>query len=268
MKSEAAAGRYAGVVMVAISDEVIFEESAGLLLRSANLPITLDTKFQLASTSKLFTIVGIAQLIEEKVVRLDDTLTHWLPEYSGRDLWSKVRIRHLLGHTSGFGSFWGEMFNQRRTTLRSVQDYIALFSEQDPSFEPGTSFEYSNVGYVLLGAIIERASGLDYFSYVQTRVFNRAGMKDSGYFEADEDVPNLAFGYTYRSLSEGSRAHMSPRLHTQLKPMKGGPAGDAVSTAPDLLRLCQALLAGRLVSRAILEQLWQPLCRSTNKVAM
>ena len=259
MQREAAAGRYAGVALVAIADEVIFEESTGLLLRSANLPIARDTRFQLASTSKLFTAIAIAQLLDQNVVGLEDSLTKWLPEFSGREQWSKVKVRHLLGHTSGFGTYWGEKFIERRTTLRGVQDHFALFSDEQPSFEPGTRFEYSNVGYILLGAVIERASGMDYFAFIQTHIFTRSGMNDTGYFEADEDVPNLAFGYTYRALPEGSRGRLPPRLHTQLKPMRGSPAGDAISTAPDLVRLCQALLAGKLVGRSILEQLWQPL---------
>lgn len=258
MQGEAAAGRYAGVTMVVVEERVIFEASAGLALRSAKLPITLNTRFQLASTSKLFTVVAIAQLLEQNVVGLDDSLTRWLPEHAGRPRWSAVTVRHLLGHTSGFGSFWGDTFIQRRTTLRTVQDHIALCSEAEPAFEPGTGFEYSNVGYILLGAIIERASGMDYFSFVQARIFDKAGMNDTGYFDADEDVPNLAFGYSYRPLPEGSRGRVPPRLHTQLKPMRGSPAGDAVSTAPDLVRLGQALLAGRLVGRSTLEQLWQP----------
>lgn len=259
MQREAATGRYAGVALVAVAGKVIFEDSAGLLLRSANLPIVRDTRFQLASTSKLFTVIAIAQLLERRVVSLDDSLTQWLPEFSARIQWSKVKVRHLLGHTSGFGTYWGETFVQRRTSLRNVQDYFALFSDEQPSFEPGTRFEYSNVGYILLGAVIERASGVDYFSYVQTHIFDQAGMNDSGYFEADEDVPNLAFGYSYRALPEGSRGRVPPRLHTQLKPMRGSPAGDAISTAPDLVRFCQALLAGKLVDMPILEQLWQPL---------
>lgn len=259
MHSEAAAGRYAGVAMIAVSDQVIFEEAAGLLLRSANLPITLGSRFQLASTSKLFTVIAMAQLIEQHVVGLDDSLTQWLTESSDRTRWSRVKVRHLLGHTSGFASYWGDLFTQRRTMLRSVQDYCALVSNEEPSFEPGTRFEYSNVGYILLGAIIERATGMDFFSFVQTHIFDPAGMNDTGYFDADEDVPNLAFGYSYRSLPEGSRGRVPPRLHTQLKPMRGGPAGDAVSTAPDLIRLCQALMAGKLVGRSTLEQLWLPL---------
>ena len=259
MQAEAAANRYAGVAMVAHDGKIIFEEAVGFSLRSAKLPITRDTRFQLASTGKLFTVVAVAQLIERGIVTLDDSLTKWLPEFAGRSQWSKVTVRQLLGHTSGFGSYWGKKFVERRTSLKTVQDHFALFDETEPAFEPGSQFEYSNVGYILLGAVIERASQTDYFSFVQRRVFDAAGMHDSGYFEADEDIPNLAMGYTYKTLPEGSRARLAARTHTQLKPMRGNPAGDAISTAPDLVRFCQALLTGKLVGRPVLEQLWQPL---------
>ena len=259
MQGEAAAKRYAGVTIAAHAGELIFEEAVGFSLRSAKLPITRDTRFQLASTGKLFTIIAVAQLLERGTVNLDDPLTKWLPEFAGRKQWSKVTVRHLLGHTSGFGTYWGEKFVERRTSLKTVQDHFVLFEDTEPSFEPGSKFEYSNVGYILLGAVIERASQTDYFAFIQSQVFDRAGMHDSGYFEADEDIPNLAFGYTYRTLPEGSRGLESARTHTQLKPMRGSPAGDAISTAPDLVRLCQALLAGKLVEMSVLEQLWQPL---------
>lgn len=259
MQREAAANGYAGVTMAAHAGKVIFEEAVGYSLRSAKVPVTRDTRFQLASTGKLFTIIAIAQLLEQGTVSLDDSLTKWLPEFAGRRQWSKVTIRHLLGHTSGFGTYWGEKFVEKRTSLKGVQDHFVLFEDSEPSFEPGSKFEYSNVGYILLGAVIERVTLMDYFALIQSQVFDRAGMHDSGYFEADEDVPNMAFGYTYRALPEGSRGRAPARLHTLLKPMRGSPAGDAISTAPDLVRLCQALLAGKLVGLTVLEQLWQPL---------
>jgi CubicO group peptidase (beta-lactamase class C family) len=258
MQREAAANRYAGVTIAAHAGQIIFEEAAGFSIRSAKLPINRDTRFQLASTGKLFTIIAVAQLLESATVTLDDSLTKWLPEFSGRERWSKVTVRHLLGHTSGFGTYWGERFVQKRTSLRSVQDHFVLFEDSEPAFEPGSKFEYSNVGYILLGAIIERATHSDYFEYIQSRVFQPAGMHDSGYYEADEDIPNLALGYTFRDLPEGSRGRVPARLHSHLKPMRGSPAGDAVSTAPDLVRMCQALLAGKLVGRPVLEQLWLP----------
>lgn len=87
MQREAAANRYAGVTIAAHAGEIIFEEAVGFSLRSARLPVTRDTRFQLASTGKLFTIIAVAQLLEHGTVTLDDSLTMWLPEFSGRDRW-------------------------------------------------------------------------------------------------------------------------------------------------------------------------------------
>lgn len=107
MQVEALAGRFAGVALVARGDQVLFEHAAGDALRWAKLPILRNTRFQLASTGKLFTVVAIGQLIEQGRVALDDALTHWLPEHTARAGWAKVTVRHLLAHTSGFGSYWG-----------------------------------------------------------------------------------------------------------------------------------------------------------------
>lgn len=259
MQVEALAGRFAGVALVARGDQVLFEHAAGDALRWAKLPILRNTRFQLASTGKLFTVVAIGQLIEQGRVALDDALTHWLPEHTARAGWAKVTVRHLLAHTSGFGSYWGAEFALRRTSLKSVQDYFALFQDTPLAFRPGSRFEYSNVAFILLGAIIEQASGQDYFAYVQQHVFDPAGMVDSGFFEADEDTPNLAVGYTFRTLPDSARGQLSARTHTQLKPFKGNPAGDSVSTAPDLLRFAQALMAGRLLQRSTFDLFRQPI---------
>ena len=161
MQVEALAGRFAGVALVARGDQVLFEHAAGDALRWAKLPILRNTRFQLASTGKLFTVVAIGQLIEQGRVALDDALTHWLPEHTARAGWAKVTVRHLLAHTSGFGSYWGAEFALRRTSLKSVQDYFALFQDTPLAFEPGSRFEYSNVAFILLGAIIEQARGQD-----------------------------------------------------------------------------------------------------------
>ncbi len=247
MESEARAGRFGGVALVAKGDQVLFEQASGLALRAESLPITRNTRFQLASLGKLFTTVAIGQLIEGGKVALEDPITKHLPEYAGHPGWSKVKVRHLLAHTSGFGTYWGPDFEARRTSLRAVKDYFPLFEKAPLAFEPGTKWAYSNVGFILLGAIVERASGEDYFAYVQKHVFEAAGMKDSGYFEADEDLPRMATGYTHEWGPEGDPMPGPARTHVQIKPFKGSPAGDSISTAPDLLRFARGLLQGRLL---------------------
>lgn len=258
MQAEAAAGHFGGVAMVVQGDRVLLEQAAGYALRWAKLPIDRDTRFTLASTSKLFTVVAIGQLLESGLVALGDPITKYLPEHAHRQGWSEITLFHLLSHTSGFGSFWGSEFDAKRTALLTVQDYFPLFEQTPLAFAPGAQVEYSNVGFILLGAIIEYVSGQDYFSFVQQHIFDPAGMRDSGYFEADADTPNLAVGYTYRRLGDDP-ARGAARTNTHLTPFKGSPAGDAVSTAPDMVRFAQALLNEKILQRATWDSFRVPL---------
>lgn len=258
MREQAEAGTFGGMALVVQRDQVLLEQAAGYALRWAKLPIQRDTRFQLASTSKLFTVVAIGQLVEQGLVSLDDSITTFLTEHGQRPGWAEVTVGHLLTHTSGFGSFWGPSFDAQRLSMVTVQDHFKLFEQTPLAFAPGSRFDYSNVGYILLGAIIERVAAQDYFAYVQQHVFDPAGMRDSVYFEADEDTPNLAVGYTYRRLGDDP-ARGAARTHTHLKPFRGNPAGDGVSTAPDMVRFAQALMGGQLLRRATFDQFRVPL---------
>ena len=252
MDREAAAGRFSGTVLVAKGDQILLRHSAGFAVRSLKVPIRGNTRFQMASLGKLFTTVAIGQLVEQGRVSLDDSITRFLPEHPE---WTKVKVRHLLAHTSGFGSYWGPKFEGKRTSIKAVKDYFPFFEKTPLTFEPGSRFDYSNVGFILLGAILEKATGQDFFDYVQGHVFNPAGMVDSGYFEADEDLPRLALGY----MRPPDWPQGKPlRTHSQIKPFKGGPAGDAISTAPDLRRFMAALHSGNLLSPATIQRLWTP----------
>lgn len=258
MRGEAEAGRFGGVALVVKGEHVLLEQAVGYALRWAKLPINRDTRFALASTGKLFTSVAIGQMVELGLVSLEDPITKFLPEHVHRAGWSEVTLRHLLTHTSGFGTYWGPEFDTRRTSTLTVQNHFQLFEQTPLAFAPGSKFDYSNVGFILLGAIIERVSGQDYFDYIQQHVFDPAGMLDSGFFEADADTPNLAVGYTYRRLDDDP-SRGAARTHTHLKPFKGSPAGDAVSTAPDMVRFAEALLDGNILKRSTFDQFCVPL---------
>src|SRR5207249_800842 len=110
---------------------------------------------------------------------------------------SKVTVRELLDHRGGIADMFGESYERAdRSKLRAVADWIALFRDKPLRFEPGTREAYSNGGYVLLGAIVERASGEDYFDYVRRHIFAPLGMNDTDHYANDEQVPNRAEGYT------------------------------------------------------------------------
>jgi CubicO group peptidase (beta-lactamase class C family) len=159
-----------------------------------------------------------------------------------------VTIHHLLTHTSGMGSYWKPEFHEaNHARFRTIQDYFPLFINDPLTFKPGEKWSYSNVGFMVLGAIIERVSGQSYFDYVKGQVFKRAGMNDTDYYEADRSTPDLATGYTKQNrYLPGSKDWTS---NIFISPVKGGPAGGGYSTLDDMLRFAAALRTHRLLNQ-------------------
>ncbi len=236
LDDRAAHGDFSGSVLVAKNGKPVFEKAYGLADTSRNTPNRIDTKFNLGSMNKMFTAVAIAQLAERGKLSFDDLVGKHLPDYPNRDVATKVKIHHLLTHTSGLGSFWNEKFDAKRISVRSVADYLSLFVDEPLGFEPGARFEYSNAGFVVLGAIVEKVSGQSYDDYVRAHVFKPAGMASTRAYAIDEKVPNLAIGYTTEGAPSGSR-----RENTSFLPGRGGPAGGGYSTVEDLTRFARAL---------------------------
>lgn len=251
---------FSGTALIARHDTVLFERAWGLASRERNVPNTLDTKFNLGSINKVFTKLAIAQLVEQGRIRLDDTIDRYLPDYP-RDVASRVTVRQLLGHRGGVGDVFGDRYGHAdRSKLRTVADWIPLFRDEPLHFAPGTRQEYSNGGYVLLGAIIEQASGANYYDYVRRHIYTPLGMNDTDHFADDETVAARADGYTRRAGAAGRAlrpgagetgpavAEPTPWINNAAtRPMRGSPAGGGYSTLHDLLRFTQALRRGTLV---------------------
>lgn len=258
LEAECQKGEFSGVVMASRKGTTLLAKACGLARRADNLPNTLDTRFNLASMGKLFTAVAIAQLEEQGKLSFDDPILKYLPEYKGQPGWDKVRIKHLLSHTAGFGTYWGPDFDAKRADIRAVKDYFPLFLGKPLAFEPGTRWAYSNVGFILLGAILEKASGEDYFTYLQKHIFDPAGMKDTGFFELDHDTPRLATGYLHPRADDGTLLSQDWLNNALMQVAKGGPAGGGCATAADLTRFAEALLNGKLLKPATFQSLITP----------
>lgn len=248
----AGAGKFSGSVLLADGDEVLFSGAWGEASRRYGVDNELDTRFNLGSMNKMFTAVAVLQLAEAGKLSLDDRLSEYVgPDWLPEKVASKIQLRHLLTHTSGLGSYFtDEFFAAARDRYREIDDFQPLVRGETLAFEPGTGWQYSNTGMLLLGVVIEKASGVSYFDYVQAEVYDPAGMGSTGSFEMDVPVPNLARGYTWR----GGRWIENTFLHV----IKGGPAGGGFSTAPDLFRFARALSDGLLLPAAVVPELWQP----------
>ena len=194
-EQRARADQFAGAVLVARHGKVLLEHAWGLADRESGTANTPTTRFRIGSMNKTFTAVATLQLVEAGKLALDDTIGKHLPDYPNKDVASKVTVRHLLTHTGGTGDIFGPEFDQHRLTLREHRDYIQLYGSRGLTHEPGTRFEYSNYGYVLLGALIEKVSGESYYDFVRDNIFRPAGMTSTDSLPESEDVPDRAVGY-------------------------------------------------------------------------
>jgi D-alanyl-D-alanine carboxypeptidase len=250
MDEHLAADRFSGAVLIGHRGRIVFEKAVGLANRESKTPNTVDTQFRNGSMNKMFTATAAMQLVEAGKLSLDDPVGKVMPDYPNADVARKVTIRHLLGHTGGTGDFFGPEFMKNRLTLKTHADYVAMFGGRAPLHEPGAEFRYSNYGMVLLGAIIERVSGMPYPDYVRTKVFEPAGMKSTGLLPETDAVPNRSSGYLR------SKNAWVPNSDTL--PWSGTAAGGGYSTVGDFFRFAEALQSGTLISKASLTQMITP----------
>lgn len=235
-----AADRFSGVVLVARNGKPIFQAVRGLADRELGKKISMSTRFRIGSMNKMFTAVAVLQLRERGKLSLDDTLAKWLPDYPNQELARSVTLHHLLTHTGGTGDIFGPLYGQHRNELTSHQAYIDLYGQRGLEHPPGARFSYSNYGFVLLGRVIEKASGESYFDYVREHVYVPAGMAATGSEPESEQVTERSVGYLR------GPGGLKPNVDTL--PPRGMAAGGGYSTAEDLLRFADALLSHRLLS--------------------
>ena len=248
----ARADEFAGAVLVARHGKVLLNDAWGRADRKAGVANTPATRFRIGSMNKMFTAVATLQLAEAGKLKLDDPIGQHLPGYPNKQVAAKVTVRHLLTHTGGTGDIFGPQFDQHRLQLHEHRDYLKLYGSRGLNFEPGARFEYSNYGFVLLGALIEQVSGESYDDYVGDHVFRPAAMRSTGALPESVEVPERAVGYL--RLSPGGA--WEPNTYTL--PWRGTAAGGGYSTVGDLLRFAQALGSGRLLSKATLAEATRP----------
>jgi CubicO group peptidase (beta-lactamase class C family) len=247
---------FSGSVLLAKDGTVLYSGAFGSANKDFGAPNTIETKFNLGSMNKMFTSVIIAQLVEQGKLSYDDPLSKFLPDYPSAAAAQKVKIKHLLTHTSGLGSYFNdEFFASSRERFRSVDDMMKLAKSESLAFEPGTRWSYSNTGMLVLGKVIEVVTKQDYFDYVREHISKPAGMTKSDAYELDQVNENLAVGYEKEYADDGTKRY---RNNIFMHVMRGGPAGGGYSTAPDLLRFAQALTSGKLITPATYELMTTP----------
>jgi D-alanyl-D-alanine carboxypeptidase len=243
----AASDQFSGAVLIAKDGRPVWQKAYGYADRESKTLNNLDTRFRLGSMNKMFTSVSIAQLVQAGKLKYTDTIADVLPDYPNKEVARKITIHQLLTHTSGLGDIFGPEFQQKKDSLHDIKDYLQLFADKPLRFEPGTDWAYSNAGFIVLGLVIEKVSGENYYDYVQKHVYDVAGMKSSGSIPKTERVANLAVGYTRRN-EEGKLVNNWDTL-----PWRGMSAGGGDSTVGDLMRFAEALRSHKLLNAELTE---------------
>jgi D-alanyl-D-alanine carboxypeptidase len=239
---------FSGVVLLAKDGRPVFHKSYGLASKEYGVANDAETKFNIGSIDKVFTKIAIGQLLEKgRISSVDDKLEKYLPDYPNHDAASKVTLRQILNMQSGIGDIFGPtFFDTAKDKFRNIADYLPLFASQPLAFEPGTNRKYSNGGYIVLGAVIEKISGQNYFDYVRENIFKPLGMGNTDFYEGDVPTSNLASGYTRDR--ENPQAPRRNNIYT--RPARGSSAGGGYSTAGDLLKFANAIEAGKIKNPA------------------
>jgi CubicO group peptidase (beta-lactamase class C family) len=246
---------FSGAALLAKDGKVIYKKAFGIANKDFNAPNRVDTKFNLGSMNKMFTSVAIAQLVERGKLSFDDPLAKFLPEFPSKEAAEKIKIKHLLCHTAGLGSYFNSKFMESsRARFRTTNDFLELAKDEKLAFEPGTSWRYSNTGMLVLGAVIEKATGQSYYDYIRENIYKPAGMINSDCYDLDRVNPNLAVGYEKEYTDDGVRFRNNIFSHV----IRGGAAGGGYSTVEDLMRFDVALRSNKLVGAEYVKLLLSP----------
>ncbi len=234
-------------VAVLSGDRVVLSRGFGFANVELHVPASDSTVYQSGSMGKQFTAALIEMLVDNRRLRLDDSIVRWFPEGAG--VWGAITVRNLLTHTSGVAEYTDSTFNYRKDY---TEDELVKFAAARPlDFRPGERWSYSNTGYLLLGALIHRVTGRFYGDLLRDSVFGPLGMNDSRVISEADIVPNRAAGYRLENGALKNQEWVAPTLNTTAD-------GALYFTVRDLTRWAIALNHARVPSAAALDTAWTP----------
>lgn len=235
-----------GSTLITKGNQTLFEKHYGFQNIEKKIPLTMNTRFNIASGGKMFTAIAIAQLVERGKVSLDAPVTQYLPDFPKPDKAAKVKVNHLLSHTSGIGQYWTGQNNPAVLTATTIDQHLRVVYDAGFTFEPGTQYEYCNSNFIVLGAIIEKVTGRSFYEYVGESIFKKVGMVNTNYPDLYADgtaVPYSRNGTAWKPSVSGK---------------KGSSAGGAYSTLGDILNFSKALRTNTLVRRETFQAMTTP----------
>ena len=249
---------FRGNAYIIQNDEVLLNYSGGYADMANEIPNTIETRFASASMGKTFVAVGILQLIEARKLKFEDTLGSLL-DIDLKSIDPDVTVKQLLNHTSGvpdyfdesvmddYEALWTDFPNYR---IRHNEDMLPLFIDKPMMYPKGVKFQYNNTGYILLAMIIEKITGMDFDVYLKQNVFDKCGMRDTGYFAFDRLPARCANSYIYCPETEDFRTNIYS------VGAKGTGDGGAFVTVGDIVKFWNGLIRHELLSEEMVSQMF------------
>src|SRR6476620_6177813 len=245
-----------GVSLAIVRDgQILKSRGYGVANLELATPASTTTVYEIGSNTKQFTAAAIMMLVEEGQIKLDDSVTKYFEDAPQR--WSGITIRHLLSHTSGIQNHvavpgYSNAFKTSITgeTSPSRDELLKMFFKLPLEFQPGETWAYDNTGYILLGFIIEKASGKSYWQFLDERIFKPLGMDATRSTHPQALVPNRASGYEWKNDHFENRPILLPAIAFS--------AGSILSTVEDMATWDAALAGEKLLKKTRVGQMWTP----------
>lgn len=226
-------GTFSGTVLVAKDGKVIYEKAYGMEDREAGKPVTMNTRFNIGSMGKTFTAIAIMQFVEAGKLKLDDKLSDILPEYKFANA-DKITLAQILSHTAGLSNYFTHPdYPQKKNTYTRIDQFLTLAVDVPPAGLPGEKLIYSNTGFLILGKIIEKLSGKEYFEYIKEKIWKPAGMENTTTFAVNTRAENKAGGYDLLPTGD--------KVYTGAQDLPALSDGGTFASAYDLLKYANAI---------------------------
>lgn len=257
---------FSGTCLVKLGNDIIFSNAYGLAHRGFNIPNNINTKFDTASITKVFTATGILMLIQKGLLHFQDKITNII-DLKGTAIPDDVSIYNLLTHTSGIaddadeeaGENYSELFiNKPNYSIRNTSDFLPQFAYKQPVFKAGTDVRYNNCAFVLLGLVIEKITGQDYRSFVTDSIFKPLGMINTKFCAMDEVNEDTAEGYT--GIYDERDNFIKWKRNIYSYPPIGSPDAGAYTTVNDLDIFIRSLKENKLLNEEYAGMIFSPQC--------
>lgn len=250
VRSQADQGAFRGSVLVAIQGKIIFEKGYGFTDEEWGAQNGPSTRFRIASLTKQFTACGILLLQQRHLLAVTDPVSKYIPNLP--QTWQSITLHQLLTHTSGIPNYTAlpEVQRTLNRTGATPCEMIDLVAARPLEFKPGIKLRYTNTGYVLLGMVIEKVSGIPYPEFLNKNIFGPLGLSESGYDQQPVILPRRASGYMHQDGKVTNAGCIDMSIPYA--------AGSIYSTVEDMLRWNEALAHGTLLSQRPTEEMFTP----------